>query len=152
MLTGFIIFYTSFAFTSENINYGFSSTIIKRADISSLPEKISIFSHIKPSPMPNGKASGFTFELVCQSDCDPFYGACDTSPENANTHVSDAENISLLFTEQRTGDQVVMPGLQVPVVCVPWPIKIKLLPFDLSRQPAGHYSGTLSLTFTPSLD
>ncbi|EEG2785952.1 pilus assembly protein CblD, partial [Salmonella enterica] len=47
---------------------------------------------------------------------------------------------------------VMMPGLQTPVACVPWPVKIKLLPFDLSRQPAGHYSGTLSLTFTPSLD
>ncbi|EBM4325288.1 hypothetical protein D0B42_25305, partial [Salmonella enterica] len=47
---------------------------------------------------------------------------------------------------------VMMPGLQTPAACVPWPVKIKLLPFDLSRQPAGHYSGTLSLTFTPSLD
>ncbi|EGI16420.1 CFA/I fimbrial subunit E (Colonization factor antigen I subunit E) [Escherichia coli M605] len=47
---------------------------------------------------------------------------------------------------------VMMPGLQTPVACVPWPIRIKLLPFDLSRQTAGHYSGTLSVTFTPSLD
>ncbi|EFU1161994.1 hypothetical protein HT282_004438, partial [Salmonella enterica subsp. enterica serovar Poona] len=48
--------------------------------------------------------------------------------------------------------QVMMPGLQTPVACVPWPIRIKLLPFDLSRQAAGHYSGTLSIIFTPSLD
>ncbi|EEK3280109.1 hypothetical protein NAJ52_004283 [Salmonella enterica] len=48
--------------------------------------------------------------------------------------------------------QVMIPGLQVPIACVPWPVRIKLLPFDLSRQPAGHYSGTLSFTFTPSLD
>ncbi|EKP1473810.1 hypothetical protein P3F42_004438 [Salmonella enterica] len=48
--------------------------------------------------------------------------------------------------------QVLMPGLQTPVACVPWPIRIKLLPFDLSRQAAGHYSGTLSIIFTPSLD
>lgn len=48
--------------------------------------------------------------------------------------------------------QVIMPGLQTPVACVPWPIRIKLLPFDLSRQAAGHYSGTFSITFTPSLD
>ncbi len=48
--------------------------------------------------------------------------------------------------------QVMIPGLQTPVACVPWPIRIKLLPFDLSRQAAGHYSGTLSVTFTPSLD
>lgn len=48
--------------------------------------------------------------------------------------------------------QVMMPGLQVPVACVPWPIRIKLLPFDLSRQTAGHYNGTFSITFTPSLD
>ncbi|EBT4809566.1 hypothetical protein CK284_21880 [Salmonella enterica] len=45
-----------------------------------------------------------------------------------------------------------MPGFQTPVACVPWPIRIKLLPFDLSRQAAGHYSGTLSIIFTPSLD
>ncbi|HBC5825680.1 TPA: hypothetical protein KEV35_004613 [Escherichia coli] len=48
--------------------------------------------------------------------------------------------------------QVMMPGLLAPVACVPWPIRIKLLPFDLSRQAAGHYTGTLSVTFTPSLD
>ncbi|EBS5237643.1 hypothetical protein DRD72_19965 [Salmonella enterica subsp. enterica serovar Onderstepoort] len=48
--------------------------------------------------------------------------------------------------------QVMMPGLQAPVACAPWPIRIKLLPFDLSRQAAGHYSGTLSIIFTPSLD
>ncbi|MBB9725933.1 hypothetical protein FSI43_023025 [Escherichia coli] len=47
--------------------------------------------------------------------------------------------------------QVIMPGLQTPVACVPWPIRIKLLPFDLSRQAAGHYNGTFSITFTPSL-
>ena len=47
---------------------------------------------------------------------------------------------------------VMMPGLQTPVTCVPWPIRIKLLPFDLSRQAAGHYSGTLSVTFIQSLD
>ncbi|ECE2104850.1 CfaE/CblD family pilus tip adhesin [Salmonella enterica subsp. enterica serovar Newport] len=48
--------------------------------------------------------------------------------------------------------QVMMPGLQAPVACVPWPVRIKLVPFDLSKQAAGHYSGTLSITFTPSLD
>lgn len=48
--------------------------------------------------------------------------------------------------------RVMMPGLQTPVACVPWPIRIKLLPFDLSHQAAGHYSGVLSITFTPSLD
>ncbi|WP_368638932.1 hypothetical protein [Salmonella enterica] len=30
-----------------------------------------------------------------------------------------------------------MPVLQVPVACVPWPIRIKLLPFDLSRRVQG---------------
>ncbi|ECW2408155.1 hypothetical protein F3V92_22585 [Salmonella enterica] len=48
--------------------------------------------------------------------------------------------------------QVMMPGLQAPVACVPWPIKLKMKPFDLSRQPAGHYSGVLNITFTPSLE
>lgn len=47
--------------------------------------------------------------------------------------------------------QVMMPGLQEPVACVPWPIKLKLKPFDLSQQPAGHYTGILNLTFNPSL-
>lgn len=47
--------------------------------------------------------------------------------------------------------QVMMPGLQEPVACVPWSIRLKLKPFNLSKQQAGHYSGVLNLTFTPSL-
>ncbi|UAL58105.1 CfaE/CblD family pilus tip adhesin [Edwardsiella tarda] len=48
--------------------------------------------------------------------------------------------------------QVMMPGLPEPVACAPWSIKIKLKPFDLSKQQAGHYVGVLKVTFTPSLD
>ncbi|EAX2188489.1 hypothetical protein AOS13_24225, partial [Salmonella enterica] len=52
------------------------------------------------------------------------------------------------FTGSR---QVMIPGLHAPVACIPWPIKIKLKPFNLSKQQAGHYTGTLDLIFTPSL-
>ncbi len=344
----------------EGINYGFFSMVNNSFDLSSVPESISLFSHSEPSPMPNGRASGFTFLLTCLSETDPNFGACGTSIADAAAHNTPGQNVNLLFIEQRTGikkvleitgnfsgcywgtvpgfthyfggtgcsgnavvstwisqkelkklpvggvwkahmrlqvdqwhnphwgvlpntfwdtditlkvtdsnniriwlpqfhgstanvvmpvmpaywafnkpgqvsaekvietclydgyssnsksfevtlnsnytepatqdfllqnssaptskplhyqviasppgqagtmqrlkpgvtqtyvgintaniRQVLMPGLQTPVACVPWPIRIKLLPFDLSRQAAGHYSGTLSIIFTPSLD
>ncbi|EKN3348210.1 hypothetical protein O8E94_003562 [Yersinia ruckeri] len=61
---------------------------------------------------------------------------------------------TLLYSGMNTAAirQVMMPGLQTPVACVPWSIRLKLKPFDLLKQQAGHYSGVLNLTFTPSLD
>lgn len=48
--------------------------------------------------------------------------------------------------------EAIVPGVSTAVACIPWPITLKLKPFLLSQQPAGHYEGALNLTFTPSLN
>ncbi|MJN99470.1 hypothetical protein DNX92_23155 [Salmonella enterica subsp. enterica] len=48
--------------------------------------------------------------------------------------------------------QVSMPGLQIPVVCVPWAIELQLSPYKRRYVMAGHYSDVLTLTLTPSLN
>ncbi|ENR4353201.1 hypothetical protein ACEVCE_004714 [Salmonella enterica] len=81
------------------------------------------------------------------------YQVIVASPGSSDTVQSVKPGVQLSYSGiNLTGSrQVMIPGLHAPVACIPWPIKIKLKPFNLSKQQAGHYTGTLDLIFTPSL-
>ncbi|MJN97638.1 hypothetical protein DNX92_13465 [Salmonella enterica subsp. enterica] len=67
--------------------------------------------------------------------------------------VRPGETVTYIGMNRVQTRQVTMPGLQVPVVCVPWGIELKLLPPQNSLYVmAGHYSDVLTLTLTPSLN
>lgn len=103
-----ILAWSAKTLADDGVNYGFFSTVDNSFDLSSVPERIPLFSHSEPSPMPNGKNSTQTFVLTCLSETDPHFGACGTSIADAATHDEPARNVNLLFTEQRTGIRQVL--------------------------------------------
>lgn len=97
-----------------------------------------------------------TFKLVSLSSSGRLrYRVRVAPPDNpgALKEVRPGETVTYTGMNSVQTRQVTMPGLQVPVVCVPWGIELKLLPPPNSLYVmAGHYSDVLTLTLTPSLN
>lgn len=69
----------------------------------------------------------------------------------ASQTISNGSEISWTGTNQRNIlRQVVLPGLSNVSLCVPAPIKLTLPVFNLSDKVAGHYTGKLTIIYTPS--